>query len=93
MSGGNKSHIHKAQFRKTLYVECMKHNRQQKVNFLAGKQNMKQFPSRTFLVCEFSVSLFYAGSGRQAPVSATNLLFCRFSIKVLHIKGKRAKIK
>ena len=56
MSGGNRSRINKAQFRKTLYIECMKHNRQLKVNFLTGKQNMKQYPSRTFLACEFLVS-------------------------------------
>ena len=54
MSGGNISNIDKAQFRKpALYIECIKHNRQLKANFLAGKQDMKQYPSRTFLVYHY----------------------------------------
>ena len=60
MSGGNRSYIDKVQFSKKLYIECMKHNRQLKVNFLAGKQNMKQCRPKIFLVWDFSVSLFDA---------------------------------
>ena len=60
MSVGDRSYIDKAQLGKTLYIECMKHNRQLKVNFLAGKQNMKQYRPKMFLACNFSVSLFYA---------------------------------
>ena len=57
MSGGNRSYTDKVQLRKTLYIECMKHNRKLNVNFLAGKQNMKQCRPKTLLVCKFSVSI------------------------------------
>ena len=88
MSGGNISYTDKAQFKKTLYVECIKYNRQLKVNFLAGKQNMTQYRPRTFLACDFSVSLFYAASGGQAPISANNLFFCRFYKDFTHKEDK-----
>ena len=42
---------------KTLYIECMKFNRQLRVNFLAGKHNKEQYRPKTFLTCEFSASL------------------------------------
>ena len=41
MSGGNGSYIDKAELKKTLHIECVKHNRQLKMNFLVGKHNMK----------------------------------------------------
>ena len=56
MPGGNRSCIDKAELRKTLYIECMKHNWQLEVNFLAEKENMKQYRSKAFLAREFSVS-------------------------------------
>ena len=54
MSGGNISYIDRVELRKTLYLECIKYNRQLKVYFLAEKHNMKQYQAKTFLVCEFS---------------------------------------
>ena len=59
------------EFRKTLYIECMKHNRQLKICFLAGRHNVKQYQPKTFLVCELSVSLliFIPASGGQVHVA------------------------
>ena len=58
MSGGDRSYIHKAQLRKKLHIKCMKPNRQLKVNFLAGKQNMKQYrPKNVSCVRVLSITM------------------------------------
>ena len=36
VSCGNGSYIDKAELRKTLYIECMKHNQKLKMNLSAG---------------------------------------------------------
>ena len=61
----------------------MRHNRQRKVNFLAGKQNMKQCKPKTFLACvtrrvfivvfrcvSSQYHIFMPASGGQARISS-----------------------
>ena len=38
MSGGNRSNIDKSQRRKTLYIECMKYNRQRTKGDFLGRE-------------------------------------------------------
>lgn len=55
--------IDNAKLRKTLHIECMKHKQQLKINFLAGKHNMKQCRPKMFLVFLLSTTMFMPASG------------------------------
>ena len=56
-SGGNRSCTVKGELEKRFQIEYIKHNQQLKINFLAGQHSMKKYRLKTFLACEFSVSL------------------------------------
>ena len=67
MYGGNRNYIHKAELRKTLYIECMQHKQQLKIFFFGRKaqyeavaKDIKYDIEKDFyFACVFSVSPFY----------------------------------
>ena len=51
---------------------CVWHNCTLKVNFLIGKYTMKHYRPKTFLECEFSVSLFHFREWWASSYSGSN---------------------
>ena len=43
MSGGNRNYIDKGELGKRLYIECVRHKQQLKIDFLAGKHAVNYY--------------------------------------------------